>query len=170
MYCKHCGKEIADDSKFCQHCGGKQDGFVSVETVSNTESEKKEVTSKVEFKHTFEKKEFSIFSSKYHKYWIIYVIWVFVNIIIWNMGDGYVKHDFFDDRDGKPSAYLYPLSHCTYCDVNGDWHKTYESFDTSTYDITEFILYVIILPLLIIAYFKYLHESIKAKLKRQYSN
>ena len=24
MYCKHCGKEIADDSKFCQHCGGKQ--------------------------------------------------------------------------------------------------------------------------------------------------
>ncbi len=22
MYCKHCGKEIADDSKFCQHCGG----------------------------------------------------------------------------------------------------------------------------------------------------
>ena len=24
MYCKHCGREIADDSKFCQHCGGKQ--------------------------------------------------------------------------------------------------------------------------------------------------
>lgn len=21
MYCKNCGKEIADDSKFCQHCG-----------------------------------------------------------------------------------------------------------------------------------------------------
>ena len=25
MYCKHCGKEIADDSKFCQHCGKSQD-------------------------------------------------------------------------------------------------------------------------------------------------
>ena len=25
MYCKHCGKEIVDDSKFCQHCGGKQE-------------------------------------------------------------------------------------------------------------------------------------------------
>lgn len=23
MYCKHCGKQIADDSTFCQHCGGK---------------------------------------------------------------------------------------------------------------------------------------------------
>ncbi len=25
MYCKHCGKEIADDSKFCNHCGKPQD-------------------------------------------------------------------------------------------------------------------------------------------------
>lgn len=24
MYCKHCGKEIADDSKFCQYCGNQQ--------------------------------------------------------------------------------------------------------------------------------------------------
>ena len=167
MYCKHCGKQIADDSVYCQHCGGKQDADLPSETISNVDSEKEKVINKVELKHTFGKKEFSLFSSKYHKYWIIYAIWVFINIIIWNMGDGYVKHDFFDDRDGKPSAYLYPLSHCTYCDVNGDWHRTYESFDTSTYDITEFILYVIILPLLIIAYFKYLHESIKAKLKRQ---
>ena len=23
MYCKHCGKEIADDSVFCQYCGGE---------------------------------------------------------------------------------------------------------------------------------------------------
>ena len=26
MYCKHCGKQIADDSKFCPGCGGVQDG------------------------------------------------------------------------------------------------------------------------------------------------
>ena len=25
MYCKHCGKEIADNSKFCQHCGAIQE-------------------------------------------------------------------------------------------------------------------------------------------------
>lgn len=29
MYCKHCGKEIADDSNFCQHCGGEQDIILS---------------------------------------------------------------------------------------------------------------------------------------------
>ena len=33
MYCKHCGKEIADDAKFCQHCGGHQ------ETVSTVDSQ-----------------------------------------------------------------------------------------------------------------------------------
>ena len=25
MHCKHCGKEIADNSSFCQYCGAKQD-------------------------------------------------------------------------------------------------------------------------------------------------
>ena len=25
MYCKHCGKEIADNSVFCKYCGGKTD-------------------------------------------------------------------------------------------------------------------------------------------------
>ena len=161
MYCKHCGKQIADDSVYCQHCGGKQDADLPSETISNVDSEKDKVINKVELKHTFGKKEFSLFSSKYHKYWIIYAIWVFINIIIWNMGDGYVKHGFFDEGEGKPSAYFYPFQHCTYYDFNGSGRKTYESFDTDTYDITEFILYVIIVPLLIIAYFKYLHEPLK---------
>lgn len=30
MYCKHCGKEIADDSRFCQHCGGSQSDILSI--------------------------------------------------------------------------------------------------------------------------------------------
>lgn len=29
MYCKHCGKMISDDSKFCQHCGGNQEYVIS---------------------------------------------------------------------------------------------------------------------------------------------
>ena len=40
MYCKHCGKEIADDSKFCNHCGKPQNdrnvsskGFLSMKTI-----------------------------------------------------------------------------------------------------------------------------------------
>ena len=34
MYCKHCGKQIAEDSTFCQYCGGK------VESSSVREAEK----------------------------------------------------------------------------------------------------------------------------------
>lgn len=26
MFCKNCGKEIANDAKFCEHCGCKLDG------------------------------------------------------------------------------------------------------------------------------------------------
>jgi len=33
MYCKKCGKKIADDSRYCQHCGGFQEenaGFTNL--------------------------------------------------------------------------------------------------------------------------------------------
>lgn len=33
MYCKHCGKEIADNSTFCQYCGGKQDIAIPTDNV-----------------------------------------------------------------------------------------------------------------------------------------
>ena len=154
MYCKHCGKEIADDSKFCQHCGGKLDASITVEATNNTESERGQVVNKVELKHTFEKRHIALFSKKYQKYWVIYVIWVFINIIIWNMGSSYVDHSYSDERNGNPTMYLYPLKHCN---SNGD----YKSFDPSTYDITEFILYVLVLPLVIFFYFKYLHKPFK---------
>lgn len=38
MYCKHCRKEIADGSKFCNHCGEKQDiqEPVQVESVESS--------------------------------------------------------------------------------------------------------------------------------------
>ena len=36
MYCKECGKEIADDSKFCNHCGAKQS-----DSVKDTRKDKK---------------------------------------------------------------------------------------------------------------------------------
>ena len=36
MYCKHCGKEIADNSTFCQYCGGKQDAATTTDNVQGT--------------------------------------------------------------------------------------------------------------------------------------
>ena len=43
MYCKNCGHEIADDSKFCSNCGEK------FQKVSVTEDDKKDSTSLVIF-------------------------------------------------------------------------------------------------------------------------
>lgn len=35
MYCRHCGKEIADDAKFCPFCGEKTEDTVVAEKVTN---------------------------------------------------------------------------------------------------------------------------------------
>ena len=39
MYCKHCGKQIADDSMFCEFCGGKQDPFKPAEMPAEAPTE-----------------------------------------------------------------------------------------------------------------------------------
>lgn len=38
MYCKHCGKQIADDSKFCNLCGGNLDGPTPLRTTNQNTS------------------------------------------------------------------------------------------------------------------------------------
>lgn len=55
MYCKHCGKEIANDSKFCQYCGERLD----IEWNKNM-------------------RNMTLFFNK--KYVLIYIIWLAVNI------------------------------------------------------------------------------------------
>lgn len=59
MYCKQCGKEIADNSSFCQYCGGKQDtltenvqetkisGFKAEESVEDETPEAPETSSSI---------------------------------------------------------------------------------------------------------------------------
>ena len=77
MYCKHCGKEIADDSKFCQHCGGKQeDSFASPTNneVRSEEPKKQENVIKIPTIKTN--------LSDNQKKWIgIYVAWALLNFI-----------------------------------------------------------------------------------------
>lgn len=38
MYCKNCGKQIDDDSKFCNYCGTEQS--INIYRESNSEKEK----------------------------------------------------------------------------------------------------------------------------------
>ena len=39
MYCKHCGRQISDDSKYCQYCGGQTDSLISTQTSESTVAE-----------------------------------------------------------------------------------------------------------------------------------
>ncbi len=122
MYCKHCGKEIADDSKFCQHCGGKQnilsDSTNNAESDTKKESTKGKVIEIPTIKTNFsDKTKWLLFS---------YGIW-FVFNLYWL---------FAGDKSGYAASYFQPFA-----DV--PWKE--ESY----YDITEFIVYVIGFPLAI---------------------
>lgn len=120
MYCKHCGKQIADDSRFCQHCGGNQDDTTtasSTEVYSDSQGKEKVVeipTIKANFSDTT-------------KWWIVGCgIWLVINLY-WL---------FAGNKSDSASEYFQPFS-----------DKMDSEF--SYYDITEFIVYVIGLPFIV---------------------
>ena len=126
MYCKHCGKEIADDSTFCKHCGGKQE-LVNTSNASTIESaniKEKEKASK------------SFLSNKIG--WIIgYGIYVIINVLLLISGyDSPIANEFF-----------WPFG-----ETNLMYH---EPFNPANYDITEFIVYVFLIPLLVLGWLWY---------------
>lgn len=61
MYCKDCGKEIANDSKFCQHCGTKQDIIFNQSSMLNN--------SKIKIPKWI------------NRYYPFYLLWVFINFM-----------------------------------------------------------------------------------------
>ena len=120
MYCKHCGKQIADDSKFCQHCGcSQEDTTTTSSTEVKSDSPKQEKVVEIPtIKANFSDKT---------KWWIIGCgIWVVINLY-WL---------FAGDKSSSANEYFQPFS-----------KKIDSSF--SYYDITEFIVYVIGLPFII---------------------
>lgn len=114
MYCKHCGKEIAADSKYCQHCGGAQ-------------GQESKLSSNGLFA------SFAI----HKKGWILYLIWVSVNYIVYLIGN---KQRW----NTTPKDTIFPFPKYNY-----DW------FDIDSYDFSEFIIYTFIIPLIIYFCVKY---------------
>ena len=122
MYCKHCGKEIADDSLFCQHCGGRQsESTTNNLTDANTDTQRKEKVVEIPtIKANF---------SESTKWWICgFSLWVVLNLY-W----------LFADADNK------------YCRAGREFLPFTDDIDKwcRVYDITEFIVYVFGLPLIV---------------------
>lgn len=130
MYCKHCGKEIADDSKYCQHCGGAQ----GQESKSNFNG---------------------LFASfaKQKKMWLIYLIWVLINYLMYLLGN--IEH-----ASTFPEDVFFPFPKKVLC------YKDYNWFDIDSYDFSEFIVYSFILPLVICLLFLY-KDKIKKLFKKK---
>ena len=125
MYCKHCGKQIADDSKFCQYCGGKQE-----ETTTNSKENNNQEKSKEE--KIVEIPTIKTNFSDKTKGWIAgYSLWVVLNAY-WL---------FAGQKSHSASKYFQPFSSKM---NSSSWDSDY-----SYYDFTEFLVYVIGLPIAI---------------------
>ena len=129
MYCKKCGKQIADDSVFCQFCGtaldvNRKDTPIveTIKTVTPPDEMKAENPSKSKF-------SISKLSEK-QKVWLgIYVVWFFLNLSF-----------VFINQKSSADERFFPFTSSTYVD----------NFDLSYYDISEFVVYAIVLPLVIL--------------------
>ena len=127
MYCKHCGKEIAEDSKFCQHCGKQiiEDG----ESLKN---------SKAKISNSF----LVLWSSVNKKFLLLYTIWFVLNLLCLCLREP-IKY--------SPKNYFFPFTE----------NKFSYMFDVDYYDITEFIAYTILIPLVVFYVVKYWYKPRK---------
>jgi hypothetical protein len=72
MYCRNCGKELPEGSKFCPNCGVRQNG-----TTTNSSS-----------------KYYSLFK-KHQKVICIYIAWLLVHLSLFLFSDGRYHHLFY---------------------------------------------------------------------------
>lgn len=119
MYCKYCGKNIANDSNFCQRCGRKQDIVI--------DSTKKEEITSMKDNHNGKIIEIPTIKTNYSEKtkWIIlgYGIWLTFNLFCLFAGNKF-----------NATEHFLPFS--------DEWGLSY-------YDISEFIVYIVGLPLVI---------------------
>lgn len=163
MYCTYCGKQNADDSAFCPYCGksikcekqivcpkcGKflnEDSQFCCYCGSNITSphKNKRVSLKIPKVNLR-----SILLSKFLK---IYISWIAVNSLLWYKAqDAYsnyfnssnVSHDHWSSSDKGiyPEDWLYPFKNIFSGIMGQD--------PVYVYDITEFFLYTIIIPVVL---------------------
>ena len=117
MYCKHCGREIDDNSSYCKYCGKPQDNRVSTPN------------SFIDFVY---KKP--ILSS--------YILWVIINTVCLS--------------SGKKCGEYYNLLFPKFC-LEDYYYENSSSnvFNLGNYQITDFIVYTILIPLVIFLGYHY---------------
>lgn len=162
MFCKHCGKEIADDSKYCQHCGGVQTAEICS---PNDASDQKSRDIIVETKGN-EPSAINYFA-KNKIYIILYIVWVIINVLLLLQGEPNVYeqsrknfHDggfYINSNTFKANEVLYPFTSVGY--------QSSYSFNAKYYDWTEFLVYCLLIPLIVYILIMIWKSSIGEKVK-----
>ena len=89
MFCRKCGKEINENSKFCKYCGFDLTQYM--ENQNNSNQQLQEPTTVV-----FNNQE--IYTGRVKKKWITFILWLFL---------GYIGiHKFYNDKYGVGIAYI----------------------------------------------------------------
>lgn len=145
MYCKHCGKQITDDSLYCQFCGGKQD----VE-----ESTEKKDDQNIKLSMSSENKLSAMLTPQKKKYMILYLIWAIINIVCWIFGQPKSSKGW----GFNPQDYFYPFTSYHFMDFD-------DMFKVEYYDSSEFFVYVLLIPLVIYFYVQFWHKPFMQKIK-----
>ena len=157
MYCKHCGKEIADDSKFCQHCGGSQ----TIEDAPHKDVSEQKSHDIIAGSKDKEPSAIMYFA-KNKIYIILYAVWVIFNILLLLQGEEKIYEYSPGGYSFKANEVFYPFTSVGY--------QTSYSFNAKYYDWTEFIVYCLLIPLIvyiiILIWKSSFGESIKKKIKK----
>lgn len=136
MYCKYCGKQIDDDSRFCNHCGKPL-----VETTSTPGPIKVDVKADINAKlaPSVDTSWFKKLSNKQKNCLYGYGVWVIIHILLLVSGSG--RNGFFPK-----------------------WSLCIE-WDIDMYGLPEFITYVVLIPFVLFLLWKF-YISHKSKIKK----
>lgn len=160
MYCTYCGKQIADESAFCPYCGKstKYEKLIVCPKCGKILNEDSRFCcycgSNIVPSHKKSRNSFripkvnlqSILSSRFLK---IYIAWIGVNcLLLYKAEDAYSNyfnstdvsrdHWLSSDKGIYPEDWLYPFKNIFSGIMGQD--------PVYVYDISEFILYIIIIP------------------------
>ena len=152
MYCKHCGKQITDDSTFCQYCGGKQNNIDSF----TRETLKVELGGEVKASLTPELPKLTGLKNFYRNNLALiltYGVWIIINVLLLvngGDGEGFWPHIYSYYSYGAGGAELTCFGYTLWTAQT----VGAISWDVDTYGLSEFLIYVVLIPLLIYIGFK----------------
>lgn len=147
MYCRHCGKELPNDSNFCPNCGSKQEQGKRVA----------ELQTKIVG-----------FYCNHKGLSVVYVAWFLLHITLWIFSNPIHTHRY--GLRGNYSSYDIDLSDAFYpfdkplSDYANAKFSLLDNCDV--YDFSEFFFYTVIIPFIIVGLYK-LFLFFFSKMKRR---